>query len=368
MIFPCCPIVRQRPRPPPINVDLPRSESMLSSAYSTRTSTTLPLSDTWPSAIEESFDHIMSKKYSLSPILDSPPSSFNYHIHPIEVSQWDTVRSSFLSSDPEPEPEELDIEHDAHPQDHSKLKASWDSMLSSRFLSPNITTVLPFYLSSCFIDVQSHPLFQVPLPPNSSSSSTSSKTSQESLRSWFDPDQQFNIAPYSGRKSNEAEMSSMFSSDRISHKSIPTSEAMHLARAVKTVTSCKEAIWAEYRKLYNAELPPVTRTSRPKDVISQASQSSAREGFEKAWSNWEKYASNTTFSCTLTDRVNSDMMDRISMRGRIDLELCWFEPPGERPDWRMWRSNINPKTDATIPSSIIFCRSLRGFVAHKSRS
>jgi hypothetical protein len=66
--------------------------------------------------------------------------------------------------------------------------------------------------------------------------------------------------------------------------------AMHLAKTVQTVKGCKESIWIEYEKLYSNDpsVPPVTRTARPDDVQSQASQPSAREAFEQDWSDWEK--------------------------------------------------------------------------------
>ena len=56
-----------------------------------------------------------------------------------------------------------------HPQDVTLLKAAWEAMLSHRFISSKLLSVpsLPFYISSCFVNVQTLPLFQVPLPTNS---------------------------------------------------------------------------------------------------------------------------------------------------------------------------------------------------------
>jgi hypothetical protein len=65
---------------------------------------------------------------------------------------------------------------------------------------------------------------------------------------------------------------------------------MHLARTVEMIKACKEAIWVEYELLYGneAELPPVTRTARLKDIRACTSRASIREQFDKVWWNWEK--------------------------------------------------------------------------------
>ena len=67
----------------------------------------------------------------------------------------------------------------------------------------------------------------------------------------------------------------------------------------------------------------------------------------------------------------SDMKDRIGLRHCVETELCWAEPPGDRPDWRIWRDNVDilgPKIDrAPLRKDEPLCRSLRGFVAWKPR-
>jgi hypothetical protein len=63
---------------------------------------------------------------------------------------------------------------------------------------------------------------------------------------------------------------------------------MHLAKTVKTVTACKEALWIEYENLYPGDLPPIARTARPKDVRSRPVKHSPREAFETDWSSWEQ--------------------------------------------------------------------------------
>lgn len=73
----------------------------------------------------------------------------------------------------------------------------------------------------------------------------------------------------------------------------------------------------------------------------------------------------------------SDMADRIGMRGSVMTQFGWMEPTGERPDWRVWRTNLEKlklpldnrtsyeSTESTGPR-VEFCRSMRGFVAWKS--
>ncbi|KAJ7593263.1 hypothetical protein C8J56DRAFT_930700 [Mycena floridula] len=340
LIFPCAPYTRPRQRPPPISVDFRQSDSSPSSAISvrSRSSSTLPIADNWPnSAATDAYEPSLKKRPSLSPLAEVPPP-----LPPPQAraSMWPSLRStlSFESDDG------TDSGHEFHPQDHSRLKAAWDSMLTNRFLTPNIINVLPFYLSSCFVDVQSHNPLQIPLPSNSTHSAL--RLSEE-RSSWFDPEHQFDLTPYSGRKSNETADSTH---DR---QSFP-SASMHLAKTVKTIVACKEALWEEYRKLYSTELPPVTRTSRPNEALSQSSESSAREGFDRAWSNWE-----------------NDMTDRIGLRDCIGLELHWTEPDGDRPEWRIWRDNTDMmrKKDPLVSNDLSppLCRSLRGFVACKAR-
>lgn len=282
LIFPCATYVRSRSRPPPIAVNLPRSDSLPSSSASIRTSTTLLSPDLWPSSFEETF-------------LDSKSSNLLHRLHespPPPQKQWPTNNSTLALSDTE----EDDESHETHPQDHSRLKTAWERMLAVRFLNSSLINVLPFYLSTCFVDVQSHAPLQVPLPPNSSTPFSAG------VRSSFDnqnsmPDSPFILAPYSGRKSSDlVEIVAAKREQRLAQKNA----TMHLARAVCIVTGCKEAIWDEYKSLYGPELPPVTRTARPTEAASQAYRSSAREGFDRAWSNWERLVHNALLPARLT--------------------------------------------------------------------
>lgn len=338
LVFPYHPYARNRPRPPPITVDFPRVDSLPSSTISVMTSTTLPSSDY---SFDEALESLSKQQPLLFPSPESPPSTFQ-PFHPRRSTH------SLTKSPPPPVIISQDygeeFEHESHPQDHSRLKSAWDCMLANRFMNSSITTVLPFYLSTCFVDVQSHSPLRIPLPPNSPTSASSRLSDQSD---WY-ADNQFALAPYSGRKSHDVAKSRVRSESKFS-----MNNSMHLAKAVVTVSACKEAIWDAYKTLYGPELPPVTRTARPTHAASQAASSSAREGFDRAWSNWE-----------------SDMKDRIGFRHSLAAEFNWSEPPGERPDWRVWRDNIDllatkKHTTKSGQQSQALCRSLRGFVAWK---
>ena len=178
-------------------------------------------------------------------------------------------------------------------QDHSKLKKAWDAMLTHRFLAPQLVTVLPFYLSSIFVDVRTHDTLHIPLPPNSRSQKQT-RNAAEGLMSRHDslePEVVFRMKPSSlSTRSPEDPASSS------PGRTVSSWARMHLGKTVHTVVACKESIWVEYEKLFDpgppaSPVPPVGRTlnrtarGSQKDVV----QPSLREDFEIEWSNWEKW-------------------------------------------------------------------------------
>lgn len=191
------------------------------------------------------------------------------------------------------------------PQDHTKLRTAWEAMLSTRFLASQLTTVLPFYISSSFVDVQTRAPMQVPMPPNTraqrhkqNAGGRGSDESAEFYQERFDVDIPFDLAPRAKRARSDTDVSSSHSGKHGATASsytylVPAWATMHLAKTVKSITGCKESIWTEYEKLYGNDpsVPKVTQTSRPKQAKEKAHRASAREGFEDAWSNWEKCAS-----------------------------------------------------------------------------
>ncbi|KAK0235952.1 hypothetical protein EDD85DRAFT_622006 [Armillaria nabsnona] len=346
LIFPCPRPVRPRTRlGMSINTNLPDT-------YSTRSSTTLSASP----RDEGSNSSLSLKSKSTLETLREHPTSGSHTPYSSQTPDRTRRMSNTLSTlvdTSEPSPDHY---HDlaGHPQDHSKLKAAWEAMLSRRFLAPQLLSVLPFYLSSCFTDVQTHPTLSIDLPPNSRSSAhgTSGPRNGHPL-SWIDLDSQFVLkSTKNARRSNETDDIS-FRSSIASHDSVPSWAVMHLAKTVQTIMACKEAIWDEYKHLQLApELPPVVRTPK---AFRTTQQASVREDFDSAWANWQ-----------------NDMMDRIGMRDYLALELSWPEPVGERPDWRIWRDNVDIKpaegtNSSKALSSPDLCRALKGFVAWKPR-
>jgi hypothetical protein len=62
------------------------------------------------------------------------------------------------------------------------------------------------------------------------------------------------------------------------------------------------------------------------------------------------------------------MKDRIGIRGCIGAELMWAEPPGQPPNWRVWRNSLEMQHDddeSTLCEDVDLCRSIRGFVCWK---
>lgn len=345
LIFPCSRPVRPRTRPG-VSVN-----THLSDTYSTRSSTTLSASP----RDEGSTSSLSLKSKSTLETLKEHPTSDSRTPYSSQTPDRTRRMSNTLSTlvdTSEPSPDHY---HDlaGHPQDHSKLKAAWEAMLSRRFLAPQLLSVLPFYLSSCFTDVQTHPTLSIDLPPNSRSSAhgTSGPRNDHPL-SWIDLDSQFALKSSKNvRRSNETDDISFRSI--ASHDSVPSWAGMHLAKTVQTIMACKEAIWDEYKHLQLApELPPVVRTPK---AFRTTQQASVREDFDSAWANWQ-----------------NDMMDRIGMRDYLALELSWPQPVGERPDWRIWRDNVDIKpaegaNSSKALSSPDLCRALKGFVAWKPR-
>ncbi|KAF8896458.1 hypothetical protein BD779DRAFT_586901 [Infundibulicybe gibba] len=241
-------------------------------------------------------------------------------------------------------------------QDHSRLKMAWDAMLSHNFLATNLLSVLPFYLSATFVNVQTHPAIRIPLPPNSptaKSSPTAGPLSNNARsRGSASP---FGLMPASNCWSAVA-----FDP---SQQGIPSWSSMHLGKAMETVRACKDSLWLEYEKLgLGEDMPPVTRTTRAEDVLhALASKPSSRETFDSDWTNWER-----------------DMTDRLGMRSALMSTFGWPEPPGEKPDWRIWRTAIDKNASSTSLESsaasassdddVEICRAIKGFVCWKAPS
>ncbi|KAF5382161.1 hypothetical protein D9615_004452 [Tricholomella constricta] len=362
-IFPCAQppqrASRTRPRPSQISIDLPPFNSLPSGTLSSKSTMTV-MSDPWSATLDERFELNSPKStYTLNSFTQSTapsPQPTLSELHP------------YLSYTPR-EPSMSEPNRTPDPRDHSKLKAAWDAMLYSRFLAANPLSVLPFYLSSSFVDVKSNPPLKVLLPPNSSADGAStSRSSAESCP------ESATIGDYSVYPATNETCSASTRSSKSdpSATASPFGEAqcpfsmfwstMHLANTVHKVTGCKEAIWNEYKVLYDSDGPLVTRTARPDEARAMSTKSSTRETFDDEWASWQ-----------------NDMADRIGMRASLMSEFGWPEPPGERPDWRVWRSMVAKvqlsEESRSFDSSLTpsdseheapnLCRTLRGWVGWK---
>ncbi|THH12300.1 hypothetical protein EW146_g7748 [Bondarzewia mesenterica] len=280
---------------------------------------------------------------------------------PTEGTQLSSVKTQYSSehmvkskSDSQesyhlPSPHPWGSEIDMDPLDHSKLQAAWQEMLSSRWLTPQLTSVIPLYLSSMFEEYRAIPALEVFMP----SSDIPLLAGHNTLHFSDDGsvfEQKVDIAPYRHLRhaivKDDPETSSIRSGNT-SSEYLSVSAPMHLARSVQVVKGCKEAIWEAYEKLYGNE-PVVHR------VKERPNKNTARDQFEYAWMNWE-----------------NDMADRIGMRDFVESSLGWPSPKGDPPDWRVWRDCISKDPENiryNLPPSSHrpdFCRCVRGFVAWK---
>ncbi|KAG6821297.1 hypothetical protein H0H93_000158 [Arthromyces matolae] len=289
----------------------------------------------------------LSTSYLHNPIRDHLPGT---HHRKASISLVETDNSSDL-------------------RDHSRLKAAWNAMLASRFIAENTLSVLPFYMSSSFVDVVNMPPLKVILPPNSEVTPSGSRSERSSSESFLSSSSTALGHSHSTSSLTTASNSSMrtftaapstlsrtSSGESIDSYSTECAQ-MHLATTVHTVTGCKEAIWHEYKKLYDINVAKVVSpdayapSGHAASYVQGNVKSSIRESFEDEWDAWY-----------------NDMTDRIGMRALMS-QLNWPEPPGQRPDWHVWRAKV-PAEDrspfnSSIPAIPDLCRSIRAFIGWK---
>jgi len=228
-------------------------------------------------------------------------------------------------------------------------------MLSSRWIAPNPLSLIPFYISSCFANVQSYRLLQILLSPNSA---TGSEIELEGSSSGFVVVTGSKTAyPKKGRV---PPILTEFSHETVLGDVYTTAEcaSMHLGYTFHTVSCCKDAIWQEYKKMYDVDIiPPATARNA---THFRDAKSSIRESFDDEWASWQ-----------------SDMTDGMGIRMSLASQFGWTEPPGDPPAWQIWRTmvvkadlnegncsffNSPPSTTETAPD---VCRSIRAFVGFK---
>lgn len=170
------------------------------------------------------------------------------------------------------------LQHVIDMVDHSRLSRAWHEMLTSRWISASITSVLPFYLSAIFQSFRALPALEVFIGPSSTLHPTSSERSQQK----FDPEPFRHLRHATVKDDADSSVTWMPANEAPPHF-ISSHAQMHLARMVAIVASCKEAIWGAYNKLYCED----RRSPRPNDALGKTNVLTMREEFEYYWINWE---------------------------------------------------------------------------------
>jgi hypothetical protein len=150
-------------------------------------------------------------------------------------------------------------------------------MLTSRWISASITSVLPFYLSAIFDNFRALPALEILAGPSSLSPFPSQRFQQ-----LLDPEP-FRHLKHATVKDDAESFVTWLPKNEAPPHFIPSQAPMHLARMVAIMTSCKEAIWGAYNKLY-CEDP---RPPRPDDASGRTNVLTMREEFERYWLKWE---------------------------------------------------------------------------------
>jgi hypothetical protein len=212
-----------------------------------------------------------------------PRSSGSDHVNPSQerLIKTDAVSSHATVNDHFVPPRLSEYSSPVDPRDHSQLQMAWDVMLQKRFLVPCYTSVCLLYFQGTYT-VKSHPLLQIPLPPNSSARAETSLSSSSSQKH---PDTN---VPYKPQLPSSGSTESVLDSQGVSRVSPWAS--MHLARTVRTVMGCKENIWEAYLELFGEQLSarPFVRSSSNMNMQDVDLSATVRDAFESAWSNWER--------------------------------------------------------------------------------
>lgn len=199
------------------------------------------------------------------------------------MSQSVSIDSTLSSSS------RADSTQDLFAQDHAKLKRAWEEMLGQRFLTHKLLTVLPFYISSLFSQVQVHPTMSVLLPPPSSLSSPAyeldaeleNEDENEAHLRWLEA-MRSGAVQLNGPASRKESSAALRQRPPVA--TVKKWNKLHLARQVRLITACKEAIWQAYQTLdVEDEGGYPARGEPPKDEL--------RDEFDRNWEDWEECVS-----------------------------------------------------------------------------
>lgn len=179
-----------------------------------------------------------------------------------------------------------------HPQNHAKLKAAWDSMLARRFISTKVLSILPFYLSTLFTNLEVFHLYTVPLPTNT----------PLKYDIWDEDDSLYSFPrPRTHPPPKPSPVVKINPDNTINHPivtDLPRLQAMdlydlagmHLHYTVTFIKSCKDAIREEYHRLFPVDegAKPSARVQRTvgSDVLEVVFPNKKPDPFDVEWNDW----------------------------------------------------------------------------------
>lgn len=247
------------------------------------------------------------------------------------------------------------LHDDFDPLDHSKLTRAWHEMLTSRWISASITSVLPFYLTAIFDTFRALPALEILMCPCPSLKSSSKHPSHQQM---LDPEPFRHLVNATVKNDNDAHATWLPASEAPPHF-VSSNMPMHLARMVAIVSGCKEAIWGAYNKLYGLDpkSPPIKARSDDEELY-KTTVHSVREEFERHWLNWE---------CDMRSRI--DMRSTIHTRFEWDCSSSLDEADSDRACWlRNVERTESERSTSSLSSQPVqrdVVRCVRGFVAWK---
>ncbi|TFY53558.1 hypothetical protein EVJ58_g9389 [Rhodofomes roseus] len=272
-----------------------------------------------------------------------PPSAITHSSSMDSASSQPRQADQYTQKDPD---------KNVNKKDHTRLIKAWDAMLHGRFLAPQVSSILPFYLSTSFRDIRMMPSLHILLPPSTEQLNSSKesfdlpgqgKESPEDLAELY-----LSLQLHGNRLSvDRTAGASKAPKQPWKHATIASWASIHLARCLNTIRACKDAMWDAYVE------------GRGFGARPEADEGHLRDDFETAWNNWE-----------------ADMKDRMCMRAKLHEALAWVEPgTSEQPNWKVWRERANemeimefsdPFGYYISPENL--CRSIKGFVGYKPKA
>jgi hypothetical protein len=178
-----------------------------------------------------------------------------------------------------------------HPQNHTKLRIAWESMLTNRFISNKVLSILPFYLSTIFSGVEAFDLYSVPLPSNTPLNCEAGGEDDSLYSAPRFNNTKNNPKPvYEVNANNPMDFPIQTNLPRLQAMNSQELAGMHLHYTVGFIKSCKDAIRREYQRLFphpegsrpseKAQIPPGN------DALDLPCAETKPDRFEVEWNDW----------------------------------------------------------------------------------